>query len=159
MASEGVAMLSRGEWHEPMGPMWFCPGGMKEPEPCDDCGFVGEWEWRPLVMWHDLPGHRRSERIIMRDVKWGLPPRRDGEGWYVWSGREERCPGCGDVEQFDTDGELIGVELSRKGRIKRAAALRKRAEALEHSAWLSPSTLTEIDAAASCSLPEGSTDQ
>lgn len=84
----------------------ICPRARSEPEPCD-CGFVGDWEHRWVYVWHDVPGHRRGDRAIRRDIAKGFPARANDEGWWVADGFDERCPQCGDIERFDNDANRV----------------------------------------------------
>ncbi len=73
------------------------------PEPCD-CGYVGEWEFRPWFRWHDYNPTAKERR----EAKRVLPV-----GWWIIGGFEERCPGCGDIERFDEFSNLIESTCER----------------------------------------------
>src|SRR5512139_1814442 len=77
------------------------------PEPCD-CGFVGRWDRRWVYTWYHKAGHQRGDKAIRRDIARGLPARAHDEGWWVIDGWDERCPGCGDIDRFDHDANLVG---------------------------------------------------
>lgn len=100
-ASEVVAP----EWEMWPGPI--CPKAQVEPVLCD-CGHLGAWERRWVYIWHDVPGHARGDKAIRKDMARGFPPRPHDEGWWIVGGWDERCPGCGDIERFDFDGEQVG---------------------------------------------------
>lgn len=93
------------EWH-PGAHMFICstefddPLPFVPPEPCD-CGYVGQWEQRPWFAWHDETEKERKER-----ERAGHAARPGSGSWFI-GGFEERCPGCGDIERFDEDGEMI----------------------------------------------------
>lgn len=89
-----------GEWKDPA--RQLC--NPEPPDPCD-CGFVGEWPYRWVMVWHDEPSHRAGDRMKRRWLAKGWPVL-DG-GWWVIGGMDERCPGCGDIERFDMEHERI----------------------------------------------------
>jgi len=96
-----VSGLSIDRWHKR--PQPICPKSRDEPSPCD-CGYVGVWvvrHWK--AMKHCDPTWGSAGRIYPRcdDCKAG------GEGHLKYGGWEERCPRCGDEEQFTYDGELV----------------------------------------------------
>jgi len=95
-----------GRWH--MKPVPLCPKARAEPDPCD-CGYVGPWLTRN---WQEL---QRCERVyaIVSEHHPGQVIRpcdeckAGGDGHMVYAGWEERCPVCGDEEQFRWDGTLV----------------------------------------------------
>jgi hypothetical protein len=95
-----------GEWAPPMAVFLCPPPSHEEPDVCD-CGHEGAWEWRSVWGWHEESGHRRKDRTIRRDIARGFPSRTHDEGWWVIAGRDERCPQCGDIERFDTEGNRV----------------------------------------------------
>jgi hypothetical protein len=87
------------EWKAPL-KVFVCPPAT-EPPPMCDCGFVGRWQHRPWLEWHE-----NSETVSARKAREGTM-RPFLPGWWVIGGIEERCPGCGDIERFDSDHNLI----------------------------------------------------
>lgn len=90
----------------PTGLRPVCPKWLDEPDPCD-CGFLGDWERRWVMVWCHKPGHRRLPARVAEDVARGWPGRAGEDGWWGMDGWDERCPGCGDIERFDMDGNEV----------------------------------------------------
>lgn len=137
MTDGELVVATRDRWRE-LTNVFICGPGAADasiPEPCD-CGFVGWWQYRFLYDWHAEPGHRRTDEAIRRDLAKGLPARARDEGWWVIAGSEERCPGCGDIERFDRDHNLIEAEINEVGKRRRAEALRRNADLIEEASEL-----------------------
>lgn len=93
---EGVVDV--GEWSQPFDRVFICGGDSYEPEPCD-CGFTGHWEHRWVYGWTTYTRKAKSyadASVFQRG------------GHKVMIGYDERCPGCGDIERFDSDSEVRG---------------------------------------------------
>jgi len=91
-----------GPWHPPV----VLVHSPIEHEQCD-CGFSGEWEYRSVFTWHNVPGYRRPDWAIRADLTRGFPVRSKDGGWWIIAGWDERCPQCGDVERFDERGAVV----------------------------------------------------
>lgn len=140
-----------GDWHTRVEPQFICPGGPMPDDECD-CGFVGRWDYRQVYTWLDVPGHRRSARMIRRDMADGWPARPKDEGYWCVAGYDERCPGCGDMERFDSDANQVAVLISAEGRRRRAEILRDHAAKLDAQTGWTPDD--PFDAALAMPLPQ-----
>lgn len=52
------------------------------------------------------PEHDETEKERKERQRAGHAARPGNGSWLI-GGFEERCPGCGDIERFDEDGEMI----------------------------------------------------
>lgn len=100
-----------GQWKEPIGGTTFiCPGGRDQPDPCG-CAYVGYWHHRWVYTWQ--PGKTRTDRMIRRDLRRGLPAQAGNPGCWVVAGYDERCPNCGDIERFNLEADFLGGYVER----------------------------------------------
>lgn len=111
MTTAEIETVTPGPWEMPV-KVFLCPppAQLELPDPCD-CGYDGEWERRWVYEWHSEPGYRLNDRTARQNLRRGLPCR-DG-GWWVIEGWEERCRGCGDIERFGMEANLVGRRVER----------------------------------------------